>query len=53
MRGGEFIKGIWQPSNTGLGMAYVINELNKLYNKTLKSGEIRKFIDVDISSYIN
>ena len=45
MRGGEFNdKGIWQPNKDGLGMAYVIDELNKLYSKTLKDGTVKKFI---------
>lgn len=40
MRGGQHINGIWQPSNDGLGMAYVINSLNNLYSKGKK-----KFIE--------
>lgn len=53
MRGGKHVDGIWQPTNHGLGMAYVINELNKLYDKKLKNNKIKKFIDVDVSKYIN
>ena len=45
MRGGEFVNGLWQPSNDGLGMAYPIDELNRLYGKTWKSGKIKKFIE--------
>lgn len=46
MNGGEFNeKGIWQPNNQGLGMKYVIDELNKLYSKTLKNGKVKKFIE--------
>lgn len=33
MNGGEFVNGIWQPSNDGLGLKYVIDELNKVYGE--------------------
>lgn len=34
MRGGEYdIAGVWKPNNKGLGMAHVIDELNRLYSK--------------------
>lgn len=31
MNGGEFVNGIWQPNNLGLGMRYVFDKLNELY----------------------
>lgn len=45
MNGGEFVDGIWQPNKQGLGMRYIIDELNKLYSKTLKNGTVKKFIE--------
>ena len=39
------VKLIWQPNKKGLGMRYVIDELNKLYSKTLKNGTVKKFIE--------
>lgn len=45
MGGGEFIDGIWKPNKQGLGMRYVIEELNKIYDKKLKDGTIKKFIE--------
>jgi 3'-phosphoadenosine 5'-phosphosulfate sulfotransferase (PAPS reductase)/FAD synthetase len=45
MGGGEFVEGIWKPSTSGLGMRYVIEELNKIYDKKLKDGTIKKFIE--------
>lgn len=37
MRGGEYDEqGMWVPSNNGLGMAHVIDELNRLYSKNGK-----------------
>lgn len=45
MNGGEFVDGVWQPNKKGLGMRYVIDELNKLYSKTLKNGKVKKFIE--------
>lgn len=47
MNGGEFVNGIWQPNDKGLGMAYVIDELNRLYSKTLKNGRVKKFIQYE------
>ena len=38
MGGGEYdIDGIWKPNKNGLGMAHVIDELNKLYSKNGKA----------------
>ena len=31
--GGEYVNGIWQPNQKGLGMGHVFNELNKIYGK--------------------
>lgn len=45
MCGGEFVDGIWQPTDNGLGMAYVIDGLNRLYSKKLKSGKLKTFIE--------
>lgn len=57
MRGGEFNeKGLWQPSINGLGYWYVIKEMNKLYDKTLKSGKVKKFYPIkngEIEKYEN
>lgn len=38
LSGGEYdIDGIWKPNKNGLGMAHVIDELNKLYSKNGKA----------------
>lgn len=38
MDGGEYdIDGLWKPNSKGLGMAHVIDELNKLYSKSGKA----------------
>lgn len=31
--GGEYVDGIWQPNSKGLGMAHVLDTLNRLYGK--------------------
>lgn len=33
MDGGEYVDGIWQPNSKGLGMAHVLDTLNRLYGK--------------------
>ena len=33
MDGGEYVNGIWQPNSKGLGMAHVLDTLNRLYGK--------------------
>ena len=33
MGGGEYVDGVWRPNKHGLGMAHVIEELNKIYGK--------------------
>ena len=52
MRGGAFDnEGLWKPKN-GLGMAFVIEWLNRNLSKTLKSGKVSLYIKgVDLSSY--
>lgn len=45
INGGEFDEnGIWKPNKLGLGMGHVFDELNYIYEKELKSGEIKPFI---------
>lgn len=52
MRGGKFDEqGLWIPHN-GLGMAFVIEWLNRNLSKTLKSGKKSLFIKgIDLSEY--
>ena len=52
MRGGKFDEqGLWIPDR-GLGMAFIIEWLNRNLSKTLKTGKISKFIKgVDLSDY--
>lgn len=45
MDGGEYNQGVWQPNNKGLGMAHVIDELNRLYSTKLKNGRLKLFIE--------
>lgn len=33
MDGGEYVNGLWQPNSKGLGMAHVLDTLNRLYGK--------------------
>lgn len=33
MDGGEYVNGIWRPNSKGLGMAHVLDTLNRLYGK--------------------
>ena len=33
MGGGAFCEGVWKPTKSGLGMAYVIDQLNRIYGK--------------------
>lgn len=33
MDGGEYVDGIWQPNSKGLGMAHVLDTLNRIYGK--------------------
>lgn len=33
MEGGEYVNGIWQPNSKGLGMAHVLDTLNRIYGK--------------------
>jgi 3'-phosphoadenosine 5'-phosphosulfate sulfotransferase (PAPS reductase)/FAD synthetase len=47
MEGGEFNEnGMWQPNAKGLGMRFVIDELNKLFTKKYKNGKIKRFIEI-------
>ena len=52
MRGGKFDEqGLWIPHN-GLGMAFVIEWLNRNLSKVLKTGQVSKFIKgIDLSDY--
>ena len=52
MRGGKFDnEGLWKPHN-GLGMAFVVEWLNRNLSKTLKSGKKSLFIKgIDLSNY--
>lgn len=35
INGGEFVNGMWQPNQKGLGLKFVMDTINKLYNKKL------------------
>ena len=35
INGGEFVDGIWQPNQKGLGLGFVMDSINKIYNKKL------------------
>lgn len=52
MKGGKFdAEGLWIPHN-GLGMAFVIEWLNRNLSKTLKDGSVSKFMKgIDLSNY--
>lgn len=52
MKGGKFdAEGLWIPHN-GLGMAFVIEWLNRNLSKTLKDGSVSKFMKgIDLSDY--
>lgn len=52
MRGGKFDnEGLWIPHN-GLGMAFVIEWLNRNLSKKLKNGSVSKFMKgIDLSAY--